>query len=122
MLRVCCLKPRGDRAVGASGIVPRVGCLCCSSSGSLCVHILRVRYETAEEWRGLLKAQQETVRVSAFDPKVVADAYKRGRDAGNAARLVVQVSSSIATSRGSQRSARDPVERCLVVLRNLPDT
>lgn len=60
-------------------------------NGSLCVQILRVRYETPSEWRGLIKAQQETLRVENFNPQVIADAYKRGAEAGNKPRLVVQV-------------------------------
>lgn len=58
---------------------------------SLCAQILRVRYETPSEWLGLIKAQQETVRVGNYDPKIIVDAFKRGQDAGNKARLVVQV-------------------------------
>lgn len=58
---------------------------------SLCVHILRVRYETPSEWKGLIKAQQETTRVGSYNPQVIVDAYKRGQAAGNKARLVVQV-------------------------------
>lgn len=58
---------------------------------SLCVHILRVRYETPSEWQGLIKAQQETTRVGSYNPQVIVDAYKRGQAAGNKARLVVQV-------------------------------
>ncbi|CAN0534647.1 unnamed protein product, partial [Ectocarpus sp. 12 AP-2014] len=57
----------------------------------LCVQILRVRYESPTEWRGLIKAQQETLRVEAFNPQVVSDAYQRGKEAGNNPRLVVQV-------------------------------
>eukprot|EP00904_Undaria_pinnatifida_P005145 jgi/Undpi1/1760/HiC_scaffold_11.g05149.m1 len=57
----------------------------------LCVHILRVRYETPSEWTGLIKAQQETARVGNYDPQVIIDAYKRGQAAGNKARLVVQL-------------------------------
>lgn len=57
----------------------------------LCVHILRVRYETPSEWQGLIKAQQETTRVANFNPQVILDAYKRGQEAGNKARLVVQL-------------------------------
>lgn len=59
--------------------------------GSLCAHILRVRYETLPEWRGLIKAQQETVRVGNYDPQVIADAFERGQKAGNRARRVIQV-------------------------------
>lgn len=62
---------------------------------SLCAQILRVRYETPSEWRGLIKAQQETVRVGNYNPQVVWDAFKRGQEAGNKARLVVQVRSGI---------------------------
>lgn len=58
---------------------------------SLCVQILRVRYESPSEWRGLIKAQQETLRVERFNPQVVSDAYQRGKEAGNNPRLVVQV-------------------------------
>lgn len=58
---------------------------------SLCAQILRVRYETPSEWRGLIKAQQETLRLENFNPQVIADAYKRGEEAGNKPRLVVQV-------------------------------
>ena len=60
-------------------------------SGSLCAQILRVRYETLPEWRGLIKAQQETVRVENYDPQVIATAFERGQKAGNRARRVVQV-------------------------------
>ena len=55
------------------------------------MQILRVRYETPSEWRGLIKAQQETLRVENFNPQVITDAYKRGDEAGNKPRLVVQV-------------------------------
>lgn len=65
--------------------------LSCVSYTSLCVQILRVRYETASEWRGLIKAQQETIRVAQYNPQVIADAYKTGQNAGNKARLIVQV-------------------------------
>lgn len=58
---------------------------------SLCAHILRVRYETLPEWRGLIKAQQETVRVENYDPQVIADAFERGQKAGNRARRIIQV-------------------------------
>ncbi|CAM9689873.1 unnamed protein product [Pylaiella littoralis] len=58
---------------------------------SLCVQILRVRYETPSEWRGLIRAQQETLRVERFNPQVITDAYKRGDEAGNNPRLVVQL-------------------------------
>ncbi|CAB1100843.1 unnamed protein product [Ectocarpus sp. CCAP 1310/34] len=57
----------------------------------LCVQILRVRYESPSEWRGLIKAQQETLRVERFNPQVVWDAYQRGKEAGNNPRLVVQL-------------------------------
>ncbi|CAM9806230.1 unnamed protein product [Scytosiphon promiscuus] len=57
----------------------------------LCVQILRVRYETPAEWRGLIRAQQETLRVERFNPKVISDAYKRGQEAGTKPRLVVQL-------------------------------
>lgn len=59
---------------------------------SLCAHILRVRYETPDEWRGLIKAQQETIRLPAFDRAIVRDAFKRGEKNGNNPRMVVQVS------------------------------
>ncbi len=62
-----------------------------ASSCSLCVQILRVRYETPPEWRGLIKAQQETLRAENFNPEVIKDAYNRGLAAGNNPRLVVQV-------------------------------
>ncbi|CAN0127872.1 unnamed protein product [Ascophyllum nodosum] len=58
---------------------------------SLCAQILRVRYETLPEWRGLIKAQQETVRVENYDPQVIATAFERGQKAGNRARRVVQL-------------------------------
>ncbi|CAN0124837.1 unnamed protein product [Ectocarpus sp. 6 AP-2014] len=57
----------------------------------LCVQILRVRYESPSEWRGLIKAQQETLRVERFNPQVVSDAYQRGKESGNNPRLVVQL-------------------------------
>lgn len=63
----------------------------CCVDGSLCVQILRVRYETPSEWRGLIKAQQETLRVENFSPQVIANAYQRGEEAGNKPRVVVQV-------------------------------
>lgn len=63
----------------------------CTTTRSLCVQILRVRYETPSEWRGLIKAQQETLRLERFNPKVISDAYQRGQKAGTKPRLVVQV-------------------------------
>ena len=59
---------------------------------SLCAHILRVRYETPDEWRGLIKAQQETIRLPAFDRTIIKNAFKRGEKNGNNPRMVVQVS------------------------------
>lgn len=44
-----------------------------------------------DEWRGLIKAQQESVRMPSFDPLVIRDIYKRGQEAGNEPRMVIQV-------------------------------
>lgn len=75
---------------------------------SLCAHILRVRYETPDEWRGLIKAQQETIRLPAFDRAIVSDAFKRGEKDGNNPRMVVQVSDIWCDESGYARACASP--------------
>ncbi|CAN0023564.1 unnamed protein product, partial [Discosporangium mesarthrocarpum] len=58
---------------------------------SLCAHILRVRYETPDEWVGLVKAQEETLDANMFNPEDVKQAYTRGLENGREPRVLVQL-------------------------------